>query len=334
MASGWKPVPAPPPQSKVDDRSRQAAGDPRRPVDGGQRRRHRRARAHRRATTSSGKTGTAQVISNAGGKRAPAKTTRTCATTAGSCSSRRATTRRLPASSSPSTACHGGQRRADRATHARDVLREEGRAAAAAAAAQARGLRLRGRRDRHPDARPRSPAASDFALREPECSSDACSFTSTGRCWPPILVITGIGVAMIYSTTYVHLPRAGAPGAAVLTQIYAIGLGLIAMLVCLAIDYRKLAENSLILYVASDRASHLRAVLGLDQFMRTRWIDVGPFNLQPSEFARVTVALMLAMFFGENRAARATQATSRWPRPFRRSVLLSPGSRISAPPSR
>jgi rod shape determining protein RodA len=33
----------------------------------------------------------------------------------------------------------------------------------------------------------------------------------------------------------------------------------------------------------------------------TRWISLGPFNLQPSEFARITVALILAMYFGENR---------------------------------
>ena len=64
--TGWKPVPPPPPQSQVADRSREAAGDPRRPVDGRERRRHRRPGADRRAATSSGKTGTAQVISNQG----------------------------------------------------------------------------------------------------------------------------------------------------------------------------------------------------------------------------------------------------------------------------
>jgi rod shape determining protein RodA len=32
-----------------------------------------------------------------------------------------------------------------------------------------------------------------------------------------------------------------------------------------------------------------------------RWIPIGPFHLQPSEFGRLGVALILAMFFGENR---------------------------------
>ena len=116
-----------------------------------------------------------------------------------------------------------------------------------------------------------------------------------------ILIITGIGVAMIYSTTYVHVPEPAHPGSQFLTQIYAIGIGLIALLVCLAIDYRKLAENSLIAYVALTGLLVYVLFKGSTQFNATRWIDIGPFNLQPSEFARVTLALMLAMFFGENR---------------------------------
>ena len=39
-----------------------------------------------------------------------------------------------------------------------------------------------------------------------------------------------------------------------------------------------------------------------------RWISIGSFNLQPSEFARMVVALILAMYFGENR--RGAQNTS------------------------
>ena len=37
-----------------------------------------------------------------------------------------------------------------------------------------------------------------------------------------------------------------------------------------------------------------------------RWIEVGRFKLQPSEFARVTLALILAMYFGENRRGART----------------------------
>jgi rod shape determining protein RodA len=41
--------------------------------------------------------------------------------------------------------------------------------------------------------------------------------------------------------------------------------------------------------------------LGSARMGARRWIELGPFNLQPSEFAKVGVALVLAKFFGENR---------------------------------
>jgi rod shape determining protein RodA len=39
-----------------------------------------------------------------------------------------------------------------------------------------------------------------------------------------------------------------------------------------------------------------------------RWIALGLFNLQPSEFARIAVALVLAKFFGESRRQAPTRA--------------------------
>ena len=66
-----------------------------------------------------------------------------------------------------------------------------------------------------------------------------------------VLLIAGIGLAMIYSTTYVRLPDGtGRPGREFMTQVYALGLGGIALVACLMIDYRKLAEHSLFLYGA------------------------------------------------------------------------------------
>lgn len=116
-----------------------------------------------------------------------------------------------------------------------------------------------------------------------------------------LLAIVCVGIAMIYSTTYVLTPDGGHAGPQVRTQIYALVLGLVALLVFLALDYRMLAEHSLILYFGL--AGLLLFVLfkGSTQFGAQRWIEIGPFNLQPSEFGRLAVALILAMFFGENR---------------------------------
>jgi rod shape determining protein RodA len=116
-----------------------------------------------------------------------------------------------------------------------------------------------------------------------------------------ILVIAGIGVAMVYSTTYITTPTGGRTAPQVFTQSYALGIGLVALLVCLAVDYRVLAENSLFLYGSLLVLLVFVLVKGQTQMGGQRWIPIGPFHLQPSEFARIGVALMLAMYFGENR---------------------------------
>ena len=122
-----------------------------------------------------------------------------------------------------------------------------------------------------------------------------------------ILLLTGVGVAMIYSTTYVTLPTGGHPGPQVLTQIYALLIGLLALVICLTIDYRVFAEHSLLLLGALLILLLFVLFKGVTQMGGQRWIPIGPFHLQPSEFGRIAVALVLAMYFGENRrGARST----------------------------
>jgi rod shape determining protein RodA len=111
-----------------------------------------------------------------------------------------------------------------------------------------------------------------------------------------VLALCAIGLAMIYSTT-------GGFGRIYWTQVYAIGLGLIAMLVCLTVDYRSLADKSHLIYVAL--VALLAAVLffGAVRGGSRRWLDLGMFNLQPSEFAKATLALVLAKLLGDSKKA-------------------------------
>lgn len=119
-----------------------------------------------------------------------------------------------------------------------------------------------------------------------------------------VLLLGALGVAMIYSATY--NPVRNEPGPQFFTQIYAIVIGLGAMLVCLSIDYRRLAEHSLLIYGALLAALLYVLFFGVVGGGSRRWIDLGPFNLQPSEFGRIVVALVLAMYFGENRRGART----------------------------
>jgi rod shape determining protein RodA len=114
-----------------------------------------------------------------------------------------------------------------------------------------------------------------------------------------VLATCAIGLAMIYSST-------GGAGRVYWTQIYALGLGLIAMGVCLSIDYRSLADKSHWIYLAMMLLLLAVLFIGSVRGGSRRWIDLGVFNLQPSEFAKAVLALMLAKMLGEERRPALT----------------------------
>ena len=114
-----------------------------------------------------------------------------------------------------------------------------------------------------------------------------------------VLAICAIGLAMIYSTT-------GGAGRVYWTQVYALGLGLVAMAVALSIDYRSLADKSHWIYLAMMILLVGVLFFGSVRGGSRRWIDLGFFNLQPSEFAKAVLALMLAKMLGEERRPALT----------------------------
>jgi rod shape determining protein RodA len=110
-----------------------------------------------------------------------------------------------------------------------------------------------------------------------------------------------IGLAQIYSAT-------GGPTRIYYTQIYGIILGAIGLVICLSVDYRTLADKSHFIYIAVTLLLVYVLFFGAVRGGSRRWIDLGPLNLQPSEFAKATVALVLAKYFGERRGGNPTRA--------------------------
>jgi rod shape determining protein RodA len=110
-----------------------------------------------------------------------------------------------------------------------------------------------------------------------------------------VLALTAMGIVMIYSATQNSAPRL------YMSQVYALGIGLVAMLVALTIDYRSLADRSHFVYLAVLGLLVYVMLFGAVRGGARRWIPLGVFNLQPSEFAKIAVALVLAKFFGESR---------------------------------
>jgi rod shape determining protein RodA len=119
-----------------------------------------------------------------------------------------------------------------------------------------------------------------------------------------ILALCLIGLAQIYSTTYTE----GAGASSIFyTQMYGIALGLVAMVVALSLDYRTLADKSHFLYLGVVALLVYVLFFGAVRGGSRRWIDLGALNLQPSEFAKATLALVLAKFFGESRRGTVTR---------------------------
>jgi rod shape determining protein RodA len=113
-----------------------------------------------------------------------------------------------------------------------------------------------------------------------------------------IFCLSMIGIAMIYSTTGGwRLP---------VVQLYAVIIGAVAFVIFLAVDYRALTDKSHFIYLALLGLLIYVLAFGTTAGGARRWISFGSFNLQPSEFAKLGVALVLAKFFGENRRGAPT----------------------------
>jgi rod shape determining protein RodA len=115
-----------------------------------------------------------------------------------------------------------------------------------------------------------------------------------------LLALCTVGLINIYSATGGWTP-------VFQIQIYGIGLGLFALVICLSIDYRSLADKSHFIYIGIVALLLYVLLFGAVRGGSRRWIDFGSVNLQPSEFAKAALALVLAKFFGESRRGTITR---------------------------
>ncbi len=117
------------------------------------------------------------------------------------------------------------------------------------------------------------------------------------------LLIVSFGLMMIYSTTTAAGPLV--LNLVVVKQaIYAV-VGLVLMGILARIDYRFLANWSWIIYGLALVLLVLIFVIGRETFGSTRWIDVGPVAVQPSELAKLVMVLVLASFLADRPRGRS-----------------------------
>jgi len=120
-----------------------------------------------------------------------------------------------------------------------------------------------------------------------------------------LAALCAIGLANIYSAT---TPPGAEASRVYWTQIYGIVLGAVGLAIALSIDYRTLCDKSHWVYFGIVGLLLYVLFFGAVRGGSRRWIDLGVVNLQPSEFAKAALALVLAKFFGESRRGALTQA--------------------------
>jgi len=110
------------------------------------------------------------------------------------------------------------------------------------------------------------------------------------------LLLAAIGLATVNSASSElaidYLPR----------QATWVGLGLVGLFAALSLDYQKLAKFAPAVYVAGLLALTAVLFFGSVRGGARSWFGFGSFGLQPSEFAKLTTAIMLARYLsGINR---------------------------------
>ena len=113
-----------------------------------------------------------------------------------------------------------------------------------------------------------------------------------------VAFLTIFGVTMIQSAIAGNIELVEAN--TVTKQIIFAGIGLVIMAITSMIDYRYWGALSSILFIVTFGALAVLFLVGGALFGSSRWFTVGPILVQPSEFAKITIILIMANFFSQN----------------------------------
>lgn len=121
----------------------------------------------------------------------------------------------------------------------------------------------------------------------------------------PLLVtsICAIGVVNLYSAGS-NLPFVtGTPPW--MKQLYWIGLGFVAMVFCISVDYRHIIRYGYIIYGMSILLLASVFLYGEVTHGSQRWLSLGMFSLQPSELVKITMVIALIKYIDERNVGTA-----------------------------
>ncbi len=124
--------------------------------------------------------------------------------------------------------------------------------------------------------------------------------------WQMLVAVAGL---MLVGAAFIHSAKPGGEETAwynltAFRQVVWFVVGTVAAVVVMAIDYRLLARWSMVLYWLTILLLVAVLIPGIGQthgWGARRWIDIGPFGLQPSEFAKLSCILLMSHHLGRSR---------------------------------
>lgn len=123
------------------------------------------------------------------------------------------------------------------------------------------------------------------------------------------LVLAGFGIAMIYSATMGTALGGWRFDSLPLRQLLYVAVGLVLTIMLAALDYRYLDYVRLPLYLLNVALLALVLFIGKETYGAVRWIDLGFFDLQPSEVAKPLLIVTLACFLARREEKIASLGT-------------------------
>lgn len=116
-----------------------------------------------------------------------------------------------------------------------------------------------------------------------------------------VLALVMIGVIMVYSASAAY----ASAEERLFRQLFYVALGLAVLFLAIHFDYRRLAQPFLFRFLVLLSLALLVLVLipgiGVARGGAQRWIEISGFSFQPSEFAKFSLLLLLAVKLSQNR---------------------------------
>ena len=112
-----------------------------------------------------------------------------------------------------------------------------------------------------------------------------------------IIAILAVGLLNLFSTTQPLPPPAIGVASEFETQLAALALGAASMIAAIAIDYRRLERVAPFLFALALAVIAATLLFGVEIRGNKSWLRLGPMSVQPAEFAKLGLIVMLARYF-------------------------------------